>query len=141
MNEIEKLYELAGIEPKRTDECKLADEYWNDEELANKYGTFDRYLRSWCPHNQECTDECKWAYDKFNYSPLTAEKQIKLIKWALRKGCILEVNMEVGSNFYYCPHTKKRFGKFEEALCADVNHHWKFMNLTEQEKIRKILEG
>ena len=75
------------------------------------------------------------------YYPFTAEKQLELIKWTLRTGCILEVRMEAGSNLYNCPHTEKKFGKFEEALCADINHHWKFMKLYEQEEIRKILKG
>lgn len=40
MSEITKLYENAGVEPKCTDECKLADEYWSDEEYLECHWLF-----------------------------------------------------------------------------------------------------
>lgn len=81
MNEIEeKFYKTFGIEPKHYDGCKQADKYWNDETLANEFGTFDNFMRIKCPMKyQVCTDECKFAYDKKVYSELTDRILLELI--------------------------------------------------------------
>ena len=140
MNEIEKLYSLAGVEPKCTDECKLADEYWNDEELANKYGTFDRYLQCWCPQNQECTDECKWAYDKFTYPPFTAEKQLELIKWLAKLFIHIDSRdnqIILSSGGGYVSYTAE---KLEDAIALLINSKWNIFTEAEQDEIKRILE-
>lgn len=80
MNEIEeKFYKTFGIEPRYEDACKLQDEYFADENLANTYVTFDRYLESWCPQDTLCTDECKYAYDKVIYPKITDRILLELI--------------------------------------------------------------
>ena len=85
MNKIEemdlelKFFEAFGIYPKLVDACTLEDEYWNNEELANKYGTFDRYMDAKCGMQDECNDLCKHAYEKRIYPVITSEKLIELI--------------------------------------------------------------
>ena len=81
MNEIEEIfYKCFDIKPHYIDGCKLADRYWHNEELANEYGTFDKYMKIECPAKyQDCTDECKYAFDKGIYPELTDRILLKLI--------------------------------------------------------------
>ena len=81
MNEIEeKFYKTFGIEPLYIDGCKLADRYWHNEELANEYGTFDQYMKIECPAKyQDCTDECKYAFDKGIYPEITDRILLELL--------------------------------------------------------------
>ena len=69
----EQFFDAFGIEPKYEDACRLADEYWQDEELANEYGTFDYFMEfSGCPEKESgCTDECRHAYCKTIYPQIT----------------------------------------------------------------------
>ena len=53
-NKIEqKFFECFGIEPKYIDACTVEDKYWENEELANKYETFDRYMDAKCGNHQK----------------------------------------------------------------------------------------
>lgn len=81
MNEIEeKFFKTFGIKPHYIDGCKLADRYWHNEELANEYGTFDQYMKIECPAKyQDCTDECKYAFDKEIYPEITDRILLELI--------------------------------------------------------------
>ena len=80
--EIEKqFFETFGIESKYEDACKLADEYWNNEHLANEYGMFDNYMEAkGCPINKDgCTDNCRYAYIKEVYPQITDRILLELI--------------------------------------------------------------
>ena len=146
MSEIEKLYENAGIEPRYQDCCKLADKYWDNENIADEYLCFDHYMKAVCPHNQECTDECKNAYDKTIYPEFTAEKQLEMIKWlAKRFDFGLEyyqnktwaVQTQLGWDGYEVMYEHKNFA---EALAGLINHLWQDLTDTEKAKIKRILE-
>ena len=72
--DLEKLFfDTFGIEPKYKDACELADEYWNNEHLANEYGFFDNYMlcKGCTEHIEGCTDECRHAYCKTIYPQIT----------------------------------------------------------------------
>lgn len=75
------------------------------------------------------------------YEDLTAEKQIEILKLILKKRRILDVGYIIEEGKYHCMHYERVFDSFEEALCADVNYHWR--DLTEEEKtsIKNILEA
>ena len=80
--EIEKqFFEAFGIEPKYEDACELADEYWNNEHLANEYGMFDNYMEAkGCPINKDgCTDNCRHSYTKEVYPQITDSHYLKMI--------------------------------------------------------------
>ena len=81
MSDIEQqFFKTFGIEPKIKDGCEYADNYWNNERLANLYGTFDAYLKEKCPYeNKECYTICSYAYDKEVYPEITAEKLLELV--------------------------------------------------------------
>ena len=76
----EQFFMAFGIEPKIEDACKIADNYWNDEKTANKYGTFDVYMNAKCGNQENCTTLCKQAYEKEIYPKITAEKLLGLIR-------------------------------------------------------------
>ena len=66
-----QFFNTFGVEPKYEDACMLADEYWENEELADKYGTFDKYMERKCGNQEDCTTECSYAYTKEVYPQLT----------------------------------------------------------------------
>jgi hypothetical protein len=140
MNEIEKMYENAGIKPTHYDACVLEDKYWNNEELANQYGTFDSYLSFECPHYDDgCYSTCDYAYDKDYYPPFTAEKQLEITKFLLKKAVYYDVKDDKYW-FYYEECESAGYKPFDEAIAHFINKLWQ--DLTEEEKmsIKNILE-
>ena len=79
-NELEKhFFSTFGIEPKYEDACTVEDKYWNNEELANKYGTFDQYMNCKCGDQENCTTECSFAYQREVYPQITDHILLELI--------------------------------------------------------------
>lgn len=73
-------FDTFGIEPTHEDACKLADKYWGNEELAEKYYVFDRYIEKNCPiGGKECFSTCKYAYDNIEYPQITDRILLELI--------------------------------------------------------------
>ena len=145
MSEIEKikLYQNAGIVPTYTDECIIADRYWENEELANEYGTFDKFMERNCKFGyQDCTDECEYAYTKTHYPPFTAEKQLAIIKLLAKWEITI---LHLLDTWYFSTDgiigISKLKGDFEEALANYINSVWQNLTETEREEIRKILKG
>ena len=132
MNEIEKLYENAGVEP----------------------------IAEYCKHqcNNEFDDNacigCKHI-EKVEYPPFTAEKQIELIKLLAHKdydkdALLININAsnytyfslginssDDGNGLYedYCFGSKQ----FDEALAGVVNLIWQDLTEEEKQQIRDIL--
>lgn len=80
--ELEKnFFKCFEIEPKHNDGCKIADKYWDNEELANKYGTFDNYMDKNCVEENSgaCFSTCEFAYDDKQYPPITDRKLLLLV--------------------------------------------------------------
>ncbi len=76
----QEFFKMFGIEPKHIDNCKIADEYWNNEELANKYFTFERYMKSHCPEmDKACYSTCKYAYNLEKYPEITDRRLLQMI--------------------------------------------------------------
>ena len=143
-DEIIKLYKNAGIEPSHYDACKIEDAYWLNEELANEYGTFDNYMKLNCIyHYQECTDECRHAYDRDIYPPFTAEKQLELIKWCLFKYKYINyLDIENYANKISIQETQfvsDDCDTLEEAIASFINNMWKYLTDTEKAEIKEIL--
>ena len=78
-----QFFDTFGIEPKQEDACELADEYWNNEHLANAYGVFDNYMEAMgCPMNKDgCTDECRHAYCKTIYPQVTDHHYLLMLAY------------------------------------------------------------
>ena len=79
-NELEKqFFDTFGIEPRYEDACTVEDKYWNNEELAKEYGTFDQYMNCKCGDQENCTTECSCAYQKEVYPEITDRILLELI--------------------------------------------------------------
>ena len=79
-NELEKqFFKYFGIEPRYEDACTVEDKYWDNEELANEYGTFDQYMNCKCGDQENCTTECSCAYQKEVYPEITDHILLELI--------------------------------------------------------------
>jgi hypothetical protein len=150
MSEIEKmkLYQNAGIEPTYTDECIIANNYWRNEELANEYGTFDKFMERNCKFGyQDCTDECEYAYTKTHYPPFTAEKQIKIMELLGEVHTFFDAdktNFACITNYRIGKGIIKGYeGKGEsvsEALASLVNNLWQDLTEEQKQQVKGILE-
>ena len=79
-NKLEKkFFQCFGIEPRYEDSCTVEDKYWNNKELANKYGTFDQYMNCKCGNQENCTTECSCAYQREVYPQITDHILLELI--------------------------------------------------------------
>ena len=79
-NELEKqFFKCFGIEPRYEDACTVEDKYWNNEELANEYETFDQYMNCKCSDQENCTTECSCAYQREVYPQITDHILLELI--------------------------------------------------------------
>ena len=74
-----KFFKVFDIKPKYQDTCTVEEKYWANEELANEYGTFDRYMDIKCGNQENCTTECSCAYQKEIYPQITDRQYLELI--------------------------------------------------------------
>lgn len=90
-NELEKqFFQCYGIEPRYEDACTVEDKYWDNEELANEYGTFDQYMNCKCGDQENCTTECSHAYQKEVYPQITDSILLELLVIMTRYTDIIE---------------------------------------------------
>ena len=143
MSEITKLYENAGIKPEYKDCCIITDKYLNYETELSYEDLMDKE----CPHNQECTDECEYAYNKIIYPPFTAEKQLELVKLCFEKYRLLGKTRVTGDR---CVIYNLRFpddypdytdcATWEEAIAGLINKLWQSLTEEEKQQVKGILE-
>lgn len=128
MNEIEKLYDNAGI--KKKPYCEL-----NCSITKNDF---------------ECTSYCLHYEDEgLYYPPFTAEKQLELIKWLARHNFVVCKNLggwHTGINPTYdedfgitCSKRATNLDSFEEALAGLTNQLWQDLTEEGKEQIRSVL--
>ena len=131
MNEVEKMYENAGVEKQIISYCD-----WDSD----------------CPYNEDVckTDECPyWKTENSKYyPPFTAEKQLELIKWLIDKGqfrierCLTKYYFEFRD---YDLHTRKyltqmTFSTLEEGIAFVINNIWQDLTEEERKQVKGILE-
>lgn len=77
----EQFFKTFGVKPKIKDGCKLADNYWNNENLQKQYKTFDEYLNINCTESDNglCYSTCDFAYDDLKYPEITDRKLLHLL--------------------------------------------------------------
>ena len=126
MSEVTKLYENAGIEPEYKDCCIITDKYLNYETELSYEDLMDKE----CPHNQECTDECEYAYNKIIYPPFTAEKLINLVMFLINKG---DFDIKKGS-------VDITFESFTSCIAGLINNLWQDLTEEECKQIKEILK-
>lgn len=88
-----QFFETFGIEPEYQDACTVEDKYWDNEELANEYGTFDHYMNCKCGNQENCTTECSCAYQKEIYPQITDSHYLKMI-------CLIAEKLNCFSNYH-----------------------------------------
>ena len=113
MSEIEKMYELAGINKKCIDK---------------------RY--------EKCTGIC-YDCKYFIYSPFTAEKQIELIKWSARREPKVEIGYSSECGYWVENPTDIRYyfgNQFNNALASLINILWQDLTEEEKQQVKEILE-
>ena len=121
MNEIEKMYENAGIE-KEVIPCPA------------KYYGYGCTRNNW--------DDADCSCDIEGYPPFTPEKQIELIKWLINK--YKDISIEHRINMYYIWVPKKYTGEynieFSETLSHLICFLWQDLTDEERKQIKEILE-
>jgi len=113
MNEVEKMYENAGIVPDcEHGECGL----------------------DYCPNNYGCG----YAF----YPPFTAEKQLVLIKWIAvnKEECRITYEKEYKWCTQTDWQSSFCYENFEESLANLINTLWQDLTEEECKQIRNILE-
>ena len=134
MSEIEKMYENTGIKPTKNWQscldCKLKTEIRYDE-WGEEYLTCNRLER---PEN--CPDAKEY------YPIFTAEKQIELIEWLIRK--YKTISIEHKLNLFYINITDIYTGmvhiEFDETIAGLINNIWQFLTEEEKQQVKEILK-
>ena len=129
MTEVEKLYSLANID-------------W-----------YDRYYS--CKDNKEgdCNDNCELCDDSIEvkcYPPFTAEKQLKLIEFMLKKYGEETIGFELWKDNSYHAMCYLGYDGFENyadsdtlggAIAGLITLYWQDLTEAEQNEIKNILKG
>ena len=117
---IQKLYEVAGVEycvacPCYTEQINIC--------IKNKID------------NKTCAKTNKL------YPPFTAEKQLELIKWLVKRG-LLQISYSSFGNFQFCNFTHGGDYKAElnEALANFILQLWDGLSSEQREEVRGILQ-
>ena len=137
MNEIEKLYENAGL-------TGMWVEEYDDKQFW--YGCYTEMIQSMMKLNDwdrktatsVAHKECRKAVP-----PFTAEKQLNLIKWLVRNQDILKITYH--REFLWCSGVEwvesDCYEEFEESLADLLNYLWQDLTNEEKEQIRSVLNG
>lgn len=145
MNEVEKMYENAGIKPEYRYDCNVIDTY-EPEEVFPIRSCSKGEIKDYCTSKQYYL-YCKVFKVNKVYPLFTAEKQIELIKWLIQKNFyderIIRSNYE--KTCFYCSYLydyckSENFEKFEEALANVFNYFWQDLTEEERKQIKEILE-
>ncbi len=132
MNEIDKLYENAGI---KLGSCIYAEYGYEGEEGPWYFCTKE---------NKEC-----WTYPTGNadcvekaYPPFNAEKQLELMKWlAIR--CDLSISKFSEWEFIHFDGNEPvqvSTNEFDRSLAQVINERWQDLTEEEKEQIKEILK-
>lgn len=119
MNEIEKMYKNAGVEPKKCwqscMDCKEKTKtHYN--EYGEEFLTCDRF---------EDAENCPYA--KKYYPIFTADKQLELIKWTIKTNRRYFIQDIIADDF-------------SKTLAGVFNLYWQDLTEEEKEEIKEILE-
>ena len=128
MNEIEKMYENAGVKADRIVCYRGFD------------SCIDNDFNCHCHNEKPCKDAAKI------YPPSTAEKQIELIKWLAKR---LDFGLEYYQSKTWVVQTQLGWDgyeeqfehkNFDEALSGFINHLWQDLTEEEKQQVKGILE-
>ena len=142
MNEIEKLYELAGVKPKYSGWLDMGD---LDMQMQYIQCDTKEEWKDYCFMSRSgySSDNKNWDKPIMDYPPFTAEKQLELIKFILGKGVYYDTDKNYKEFWFHYTDDIENvdYKPFEEAICEFINVIWQGLTEIEQAEIRKILEG
>lgn len=125
MSEIEKLYKLADAKPYKICNSCTDD---NGNKITNSKN---------CSFRNLCGNAC----DEPHYI-LTAEKQIELIKWLIRK--YKDISVQHQLNLFYINirdiYTGMVHIEFDETIAGLINNLWQSLTEEEKQQVKGILE-
>lgn len=132
----QEFFKVFGIEPKYQDACTVEDKYWQNEELANKYGTFDMYMNAKCGNQENCTTQCSCAYTKEIFREITDHKLLEMI-------CILSQRKMTESEFYKIKTSSTK--TLKSCVLEDCIDFLRYMNELEKQdfkhQIQQLFKG
>ena len=117
MNEVEKLYENAGVKQSRM--CE-----WT------------------CKDSVFCSQNCQhYKSTKLHYPPFTAEKQLNIIKWLMKNNKDYQYDTYCDTYWFIIDDDRecKKYQKFDEALAELLNLYWQDFDEEERNSIKEIL--
>lgn len=121
MNEIEKLYENAGVEQNEDSGwiCKNPD-----------HCTYQSL--SIVPEN--CSG-CEYFERERVYPLFTAEKQLELVKFLLNKSVYYDADGDISDEI-----KNSKYREFDKAIAECINKRWEDLREDEKQQIKEILE-
>ena len=143
MNEVEKMYENAGVEPDY-DYFTLFDD--KVHKIGRTMHLCKEELKHWLENYQKDYVAIKVIRVDKDYPPFTAEKQLELIKWLSTKELKIRTNKQpyaiyvgvLGNDntcFYGCEGLY-----LEQTLSELINSLWQDLTEEERKQTRGILE-
>ena len=141
MNEVEKMYENAGVEPDY-------DYFTFFDDKVHKIGRTmhlcKEELKHWLENYQKDYVAIKVIRVDKAYPPFTAEKQISIIKWLLESYDIgfsqLGQRIDTSLDGTNCISGLGSGDTFEESLAQAINDLWQDLTEVEKAEIKNILE-
>ena len=136
MTEVEKLYELAGVEK----EFDYLECHRGTSSICCPLMDYESERDEHC---EGCVNSSKMQ-EVYSYPEFTAEKQIELIKLLAIKGDF-EYTLDIAKNtdaYYtmYFDDTRWTCKTFEETLAGLINSMWNKLTEAEHNEIREILK-
>lgn len=145
MNEVDKLYKLAGVEK--------AKDYYCPNCGTKLEGCFDEHEDYVCPNEscdyvlcyddldfQECLEHLSY---REGYPLFTAEKQLELIKWLSDVSSYFSVHYDRYKGMYNvqtCDGGLYVTNNLSEAIASRVNIIWNDLSEKQRKQIREILK-
>ena len=138
MTEIEKLYELAGIKPDY-------DYFTLFDDKVHKIGRImhlcKEELKHWLENYQKDYVAIKVIRVDKDYPPFTAEKQIEIIKFLLKKSVYYDTDGDREYWFHLSDEIENSsYKEFDEALAECINKMWEDLRDYEKVQLQEILK-
>ena len=148
---VEKMYENAEVEADY-------DYFTFFDDKVHKIGRTihlcKEELKHWLENYQKDYVAIKVIRVDKVYPPFTAEKQLELIKWLMRKKQTIQIELRLHENDYCISHITEcehndaveyvetgRKNTFDEALADLINELWQSLTDAEKVQIKNILES
>ena len=142
MNEVEKMYENAGLSNMWVE--RYNDGYYEHERYYNSYKEMINNMMKANDWTLSEAREIAKRECRKEYPPFTAEKQLNIIKWLLKSYDIdfsqLGQRIDTSLDGINCISGSGSANTFEESLAQAINDLWQDLTEEERKQIKEILE-